>query len=90
MSDSSRANSVNKINAEYNKKLKDLEVKLAKLHSELKKIDGLFAHEPKRVDHLNLSNAKLKKAELNSKITQLKKEIKKVKKEKIRKLKSLK
>lgn len=82
--------SANTIKAEYNKKLKDLEAKIAKLHSELKKTDSLFAHEPKRVDHLNLSKAKLKRAELNSNIAQLRKEIKKVNKEKIKKLKSLK
>ncbi len=90
MSDSSKLDSANKIKADYNKKLKNLEAKLAKFHSELKKIDGLFAHETKRVDHLNLSNAKVKKAELNANIAQLRKEIKKVSKEKIKKLKSLK
>ena len=90
MSDSSKADLANKIKGEYNKKLKDLEAKLAKFHSELRKINSVFAHEPKRVDHLNLSNAKLKKAELNSKIAQLRKEIKKVRKEKSKKLKNLK
>lgn len=89
MSDTSKADSVNKIKAGYNKKLKNLEAKIAKLHSELKKIDVVFAHEPKRVDHLNLSQAKLKRAELNSQITQLRKEIKQISKEKIKKLKSL-
>lgn len=90
MSNSSKMDSANKIKAEYNKKLKDLEVKLAKLHSELKKIDGVFSHEVKRVDHLKLSEAKLKRAELNSNIAQLRKEIKKVRKEKVKKLKNLK
>ncbi|MFX1567360.1 MAG: hypothetical protein ACFFCV_03230 [Promethearchaeota archaeon] len=90
MSDSSKAESANKIKAEYNKKLKNLEAQIARLHSELKKIDSVFTHEPKRVDHLNLSQAKVKRAELNSMISQLRKELKKISKEKVKKLKNLK
>ena len=64
MVNSSTANSVNKINSEYNKKLKELELKLAKNHKELKQIEHTIAHETKRVDHLNISKLKSKKAEL--------------------------
>lgn len=89
MSDSSKSDLANKIKAEYNKKLKELESKITKLHVELKKIDGVFVHETKRVDHLNLSELKLKRSELNLNIAQLRKEIKKVSKEKMKKLKNL-
>ncbi|MFX1502071.1 MAG: hypothetical protein ACFFDH_14000 [Promethearchaeota archaeon] len=89
MSDSSKTELANKIKAEYNKKLKDLEAKIVKLHTELIKIQRVFTHETKRVDHLNLSNLSSKKAELNANIAQLKKEIKKVNKEKIKRLRKL-
>ncbi|MFX1366312.1 MAG: hypothetical protein ACFFCE_11420 [Promethearchaeota archaeon] len=89
MSDSSKSDLENKIKAEYNKKLKDLETKLVKLHYELKKIEGIFTHETKRVDHLKLSKLKAKRSELNSNIIQIRKEIKKVQKEKIKKLRKL-
>ncbi len=89
MSSSSKSDLINKIKSEYNKKLKDLEVKLATIHKELNKIDGVIAHETKRVDHLNLSKLKSKRAELNSRIIQLKKEITKVNKEKSKELRKL-
>ena len=89
MSNSSKSNLVDKIKSEYNNKLKDLEVKLATARAELKKINNVFTHETKRVSHLNLSKLKVKRAELNSNIVQLKKEITKVSKEKFKKLKKL-
>ena len=89
MANSSTVNLVNKINSEYNKKLKALESKLAIKHKELKQIEQFIAHDTKRVDHLNLSKLKSKKAELNTAILLLKKEIKKVRKEKIKKLRKL-
>ena len=89
MANSSTANLVNKINSEYNKKLKALESKLAIKHKELKQIERVIAHDTKRVDHLNLSKLKSKKAEINTAILLLKKEIKKVSKEKIKKLRKL-
>ena len=89
MANSSTANLVNEINSEYNKKLRALESKLAIKHKELKQVEHVIAHDTKRVDHLNLSKLKSKKAELNTAILLLKKEIKKVRKEKIKKLRKL-
>ncbi len=89
MSNLSRSNLVDKIKSEYNKKLKELEAKLAIKHKELNKIENEIAHDTKRVDHSNISPLKSKKAELNTTIAFLKKEINKVGKEKIKKLRKL-
>jgi len=89
MANTSKLDLINKIKSEYNKKLKDLEAQLAKKHNEFNEIKRKIAHETKRVNHLNISKLKSKKAELNADIMLLKKEIKKVSKEKIKKLRKL-
>ncbi|MFW9948055.1 MAG: hypothetical protein ACFFDX_14620 [Candidatus Odinarchaeota archaeon] len=89
MVNSSKSNLIKKIHSEYNKKLKDLESKLAAKHKELNQIEIDLAHEKKKIEHSNISMLKSKRAELNTIIIQLKKEIKKVNKEKIKKLRSL-
>ncbi|MFX1380583.1 MAG: hypothetical protein ACFFA4_15970 [Promethearchaeota archaeon] len=89
MSDSSKLDKANKIRVEYNRKLKDLEAKLAIKHKELKQIDRFILHDKTKIDHSGLSNLKAKKAELNANITLLKKEINRINKEKIKKLRKL-
>jgi putative component of toxin-antitoxin plasmid stabilization module len=89
MSNPSKPDEINKIKAEYNKKLKDLEAKLASKHKELNQIERAIMHDTKKVDHSGISNLKLKKAEVNRAISLLKKEIKGINKEKTKKLKKL-
>ncbi len=89
MANPSKMDLINKIKSEYNNKLKDLEAQLAKKHNELKQIEKQIAHESKKIEHSHISKFKSKKAELNSAIILLKKEIKKVSKEKIKKLRKL-
>jgi len=89
MSNLSKSDLINKIKSEYNKKLKELEAKLATKHKELIQIERTIKHDTKIIDHSNISKLKSKKAELNSTIAFLKKEIKKVSKEKIKKLRKL-
>ncbi|MFX0039975.1 MAG: hypothetical protein ACFFCY_12765 [Promethearchaeota archaeon] len=89
MSNPSKPDEINKIKAEYNKILKDLEAKLASKHKELNQIERAIMHDTKKIDHSGISKLKLEKAELNQAISLLKKEIKKVNKEKIKKLKRL-
>ncbi|MFX1242572.1 MAG: hypothetical protein ACFFA7_15090 [Promethearchaeota archaeon] len=87
MSDTSKLDKVNKIKAEYNRKLKDLEIKLANKHKELRQVDNAILHDKTKINHSGLSDLKTKKAELNVAINLLKKQIKKTTKEKIKKLK---
>ncbi|MBY8990693.1 MAG: hypothetical protein KGD58_08075 [Candidatus Lokiarchaeota archaeon] len=89
MSDLSKSELANKIKSEYNKKLKELEAKLAIKHKELIQIERAINHDTKIIDHSKISKIKSKKGEINATIIFLKKEIKKVKKEKIKKLKKL-
>lgn len=89
MVDSSKSNSANMIKSEYNKRLKELESKLALKHKELKQIENAFIHDTKKIDHSNVGKLKSKKAQVNTEILLLKKQIKKVSKEKLRKLKKL-
>ena len=89
MVNSSKSNLIKKIQAEYNKKLKDLESKLAVKHKEMSQIEIDLAHEVKKIEHSNISMLKTKRAKVNAIIIQLKKEIKKVNKEKIKKLRAL-
>jgi len=84
-----KSNLIKKIQSEYNKKLKDLEFKLAVTHKELNQIEINLTHELKKIERSNISMLKSKRAELNAIIIRLKKEIKKVNKEKIKKLRSL-
>jgi len=86
---SSKSDLIKKIQSDYNKKLKDLESKLAVKHKELSQIEINLTHESKKIEHHNISKLKSKRAELNAIILQLKKEIKKVNKEKIKKLRAL-
>lgn len=81
-----------KIKSEYHKKLKDLESKLAAKHKELNQIERSIQHESKKIYGSTLSTLskfKTKKVELNAVILKLKKEIKHIRKEYIKKLKKL-
>ena len=89
MSNLSKSYLVNKIKSESNKKLKELEAKLATKHKELIQIERAIKHDTKVIDHSNISKLKVKKAEINTAIISLKKEIKKVNKEKIKKLRKI-
>ncbi|MFW9972382.1 MAG: hypothetical protein ACFFDF_19505 [Candidatus Odinarchaeota archaeon] len=89
MSNTSKSDEITKIKSEYNKRLKDLEATLARKHKELNQINTAIMHDKKRIDHSGLSQLKLKKAEINTAISLLRKQIKKVNKEKIKKLKKL-
>jgi len=89
MSNLSKSGLINRIKSEYNKKLKELEAKLATKHKELIQIERAIKHDTKIIDHSNISKLKSKKAEINTTIIFLKKEIKKVKKEKIKRLRKL-
>ncbi len=89
MSNLSKSDLVNKIKSESNKKLKELEAKLATKHKELIQIERAIKHDTKVIDHSNISKIKVKKAEINTAIISLKKEIKKVNKEKIKKLRKI-
>ena len=87
------SNSVDKIQAEYHKKLKEVEAKLAAKHKELNKIEQRIRHETKKIYDANhpssTASLKAKRAELNVSILKLKKDIKKINKEKIKRLKKL-
>jgi len=87
------SNSINKIQAEYHKKLKELESKLAAEHKELNQIEQRIRHESKKIYDSNhpssTASLKAKRAELNVSLSKLKKDIRKIKKEKIKKLKKL-
>jgi len=87
------SNSVDKIQAEYHKKLKGVEAKLATKHKELNKIEQRIRHESKKIYDSNhpssTASLKAKRADLNVSILKLKKDIKKINKEKIKKLKKL-
>jgi len=89
MSNLSKSELLNKIKSEYNKKLKDLETKLAKKHKELIQVEKEIKHDTRVIDHSNLPKIKAKKGEINATIIFLKKEIKKAKKEMMRKLRKL-
>ena len=89
MADPSKSNLIKKVKSEYSKKLKNLEAKLAVRHKEPHQIEISIAHELKKIEHSKLSKLKSKKIELTAIILQLEKEIKKVIKEKIKKLKAL-
>ena len=94
MTDSSKSNLINQIQAEYHKRLKELESKLTTKHKELNQIEQRIKHESKKIytsksHDSNLSSLKAKRTELNVSILRLKKDIKKINKEKIKKLRKL-
>jgi hypothetical protein len=89
MSDTSKLDNANRIKAEYNRKLKDLEAKLAIKHKKLRQIDKAILHDKSKIGHSGLPNLKTKRAEINVAINLLKKQISKTKKEKIKKLRKL-
>ena len=89
MANPSKMDLINKIKSEYNNKLKELEAKLAIKHKEMIQIERAIKHDTKVIDHSKVSKLKVKKAEINAAIISLKKEIKKVNKEKIKKLRKL-
>jgi len=89
MTNESKAELVKQLQSEYHKKLKDLESKLAIKHKELNKVEQGIEHESKKTHGSNLSELKTNRVEINAQILKLKKEIKQLNKEKIRKLKKL-
>lgn len=89
MSDLSKSELAAKIKSEYNKKLKEFEAKLATKHKELIQVERAINHDTRVIDHSNLPKLKTKRGEINSSIIHLKKEIKKVKKERIKRLRKL-
>lgn len=90
MTNTSKSTLINKIKAEYNKKLKDLERSLADKHKELSRIENVIVHETKKkVVHSDISGLKSRKVQLNYEIHQLEKDIKNINKEKIKRLKKL-
>lgn len=89
MSNLSKSDLIKKIKSEFNKNLKELEAKLAKKHKELIITERAIKHDTTVIDHSHISKLKSKKAEINTAIISLKKEIKKVNKEKIKKLRKI-
>ena len=59
------------------------------LYKELNEIERLLKHDTKRVDHSGIAELKSEKGRLNSAILNLKREIKKANKERVKKLKKL-
>ena len=89
MAVSSKSDLINKIQAEYHKRLKELESKLAIKHKELTQIEHLIKHEEKKTFNSNLPSLKSKRRELNALILKLKKDIILLNKEKKKKLRKL-
>lgn len=92
MANESKSELKKKIESEYHKKLKDLELKLAAIHKELTQIDRTIQHESKKIYGSTLSTIsklKAKKVELDAAILKIKKEIKHIKSEHAKKLKKL-
>lgn len=89
MTNNSRYELSKKIYSEYNKKLKELESKLASKHKELSKVEQGIRHESKKTHNSNLSVLKAKRSELNAFIFKLTKEIKQINKKKVKKLRKL-
>jgi uncharacterized coiled-coil protein SlyX len=89
MAVSSKSDLINKIQAEYHKRLKELESKLAIKHKELTQIEHLIKHEEKKTFNSNLSSLKSKRRELNAFILKLKKDVLLLNKEKKKKLRKL-
>lgn len=92
MTNESKSELIKKIKAEYHKKLKDLESKLATKHKELNKLEQLIQHESKKIYGSTLSTLskfKTKKVEVKAVILKLKKEIKHIRSEYSKKLKKL-
>ncbi|MFX1269095.1 MAG: hypothetical protein ACFFAK_14140 [Promethearchaeota archaeon] len=90
MKNESKAAMIKKIQLEYHQKLKELEAKLAVKHKELTQIKQGIKHESKKIYHSKLSILKSKRNEINASILNLKKEIKQINKERIKKLRKLK
>ena len=84
MTNKSRYEISRKIHPEYNKKLKELESKLASKHKELSKIKQGIIHESKKTHGSNLSALKAKRGELNAAILKLTKEIKQINKKRLK------
>jgi len=89
MTNNSRYELSRKVHSEYNKKLKELESKLASKHKELSKVEQGIRHELKKTHGSKLSILKAKRGELNASILKLIKEIKQINKEKVKKLRKL-
>jgi len=89
MSNESRVDLIKQIQSDYHKKLKELESQLAIKHKELNQIEKSINHESKKIYDSKLPTLKAKKGQLNASILKLKKEIKRINKEKAKKLKKV-
>ncbi|MFX0075390.1 MAG: hypothetical protein ACFE96_08110 [Candidatus Hermodarchaeota archaeon] len=89
MTDKVQSELKKKIESDFHKKLKELEAKLAVKHKELNQIEKSIQHESKKIYGSTLSTLKSKKAQLNTQILKLTKEIKHIKSDYIKKLKKL-
>ena len=91
MANESKTEIYKRIQSEYHQKLKELESNLASLHKELYKVELGMKHEEKKIYGIsNFTTLKTQKGELNVAIFEVKKNIKKLNKEKNKKLKKLK
>ncbi|MFX1497913.1 MAG: hypothetical protein ACFFBH_10325 [Promethearchaeota archaeon] len=91
MVNESKAELYKKLQAEYHKNLKELESDLATLHKELHQVEQGIKHEEKKIYGIsNYPTLKARKAELDALILKLKKRIKNLHKDKIKKIKKLK
>ena len=92
MANESKSELKKKIESDYHKKLKDLESLLATKHKKLNQIERTIQHESKKIYGSNistLSKFKTEKVEVNAVIMKLKKEIKRVRSDYIKKMKKL-
>ena len=92
MTNESKSELTKKIKADYHKKLKELESKLAAKHKKLNQIEQTLKHESKKIYGSNistLSKLKTEKVEVNASIMKIKKEVKHLRSEYLKKLKKL-
>jgi len=91
MTKDDKLNLIHQIQSEYHKKLKELELNLASLHKELHQVEQGMKHEEKKIYGIsNFATLKAKKGKLNAAIFKVKKDIKNLNKEKIKKINKLK
>ena len=92
MGNESKPELVKRIKSEYHKNLKDLEANLAEQHKELSQIEQKLQHESKKrytSTTSMLSKLIAEKLDINSKIRSLKKEIKRLRADYLKKIKKV-
>ncbi len=92
MANESKSELKKKIESDYHKKLKDLESLLATKHKKLNQIERTIQHESKKIYGSTLSTLpklKTEKVEIDATIRRVKKEIKRVRSDYIKKMKKL-